>query len=99
MNIIFEELKQYIVSEITKKINFLAREVEKTGFTHMCIETPFRNNAMLEDLINNSPANLLICIACDVTGPEGFIKTKSAHAWKNEIPDLHKRPCIFLLGQ
>ena len=82
-----------------KKINLLAREVEKTGFTHLFIETPFRNNAMLEDLINNSPANLLICIACDVTSPTGFIKTKSAHTWKSEMPDLHKRPCIFLLGQ
>jgi len=82
-----------------KKINLLAREVEKTGFTHLFIETPFRNNAMLEDIIHNSPANSLICIACDVTSPTGFIQTKSAHAWKHELPDLHKRPCIFLLGQ
>ena len=82
-----------------KKINLLAREVEKSGYTHLFIETPFRNNTMLEDIIHNSPANLLICIACDVTSPLGFIKTKSAQAWKNELPDLHKRPCIFLLGQ
>lgn len=37
---------------------------------------------MLEDIIHNSPANSLICIACDVTSPAGFIKTKSAQAWK-----------------
>jgi len=82
-----------------KKINLLARDVEKTGFTHLFIETPFRNNTMLEDIIQNSPANLLVCIACDLTSPTGFIKTKSAQAWKNDLPDLHKRPCIFVLGQ
>jgi 16S rRNA (cytidine1402-2'-O)-methyltransferase len=82
-----------------KKINLLVREVEKTGFTQLFIETPFRNNAILEDIIQNSPANQLICIACDVTSPMGFVKTKSALAWKNDLPDLHKRPCIFLIGQ
>jgi 16S rRNA (cytidine1402-2'-O)-methyltransferase len=82
-----------------KKINLLARDIEKSGHTHLFIETPFRNNALLEDIINHSPANLLVCIACDVTSANGFIKTKSAQAWKKECPDLHKRPCIFLLGQ
>lgn len=83
----------------TKKILRLIREVEKTGHTHLFIETPFRNNAMLEDIIQNSPSNLLICIACDLTSPSGFVKTKLAQTWKNELPDLHKRPCIFLIGQ
>jgi 16S rRNA (cytidine1402-2'-O)-methyltransferase len=82
-----------------KKISVLARDIQSTGHTHLFIETPFRNNAMLEDIILHSPADALICIACDITSPLGFIKTKSAQAWKNESPDLHKRPCIFLLGQ
>ncbi len=82
-----------------KKIEQISQEATKLGQTQIFIETPFRNNALLEDLIHYVPAHLLISIACELTSPDGFTKTKTAQAWRKETPDLHKKPCIFLIGQ
>jgi 16S rRNA (cytidine1402-2'-O)-methyltransferase len=82
-----------------RKIEQLDREVAKWGQTQIFIETPYRNNAMLEDLIAQCAPDSLICIACDVTAPTGFVQTKKAIDWAKAQPDLHKKPCIFLLGK
>lgn len=82
-----------------KKIEQICQEAVKFGQTQLFIETPFRNNALLEDLVLCVPAHLSISIACELTSPTGFSITKSAQAWKKEIPELHKKPCIFLIGQ
>ena len=82
-----------------RKIEQLDRDVAKWGQTQIFIETPYRNNAMLEDLIAQCAPDSLICIACDVTGPTGFVQTKKASDWAKAQPDLHKKPCIFLLGK
>ena len=82
-----------------RKIEQLEREVAKWGQTQIFIETPYRNNAMLEDLIAQCAPDSLICIACDVTAPTGFVQTKKASDWAKAQPDLHKKPCIFLLGK
>jgi 16S rRNA (cytidine1402-2'-O)-methyltransferase len=82
-----------------RKIEQLDRDVAKWGQTQIFIETPYRNNAMLEDLIAQCAPDSLICIACDVTSPSGFVQTKKASDWAKAQPDLHKKPCIFLLGK
>jgi 16S rRNA (cytidine1402-2'-O)-methyltransferase len=82
-----------------RKIEQLDRDVAKWGQTQIFIETPYRNNALLEDLITQCTPDSLICIACDVTGPTGFVQTKKASDWAKAQPDLHKKPCIFLLGK
>ena len=82
-----------------RKIEQLDREVAKWGQTQLFIETPYRNNALLEDLIAHCAPDSLICIACDVTGAAGFVQTKKASDWAKTQPDLHKKPCIFLLGK
>ena len=81
-----------------KKIELLVKDVEKSGQTQIFIETPYRNNALLEDLLNHCPGNQLIHIACNIQGQDGFTQTKSVLEWKKNQPDLHKKPCIFLLG-
>jgi len=81
-----------------KKIDQLQKEVQKSGQTQIFIETPYRNNAMLEDLLANCASNQLIHIACNIQGEEGFTKTQSVLEWTKLKPDLHKKPCIFLLG-
>nr|MBP6054799.1 SAM-dependent methyltransferase [Cytophagaceae bacterium] len=63
------------------------------------IETPYRNNAMLDDLIQQLPGNQLLAIGCNIQDPTGFTQTKSLQQWSAEKPDLHKKPCIFLLGR
>ncbi|MCX6194647.1 MAG: SAM-dependent methyltransferase [Cytophagales bacterium] len=82
-----------------RKIEQLDRDVAKWGQTQIFIETPYRNNALLEDLIAQCAPDSLICIACEVTAPDGFVQTKKACDWAKKQPDLHKKPCIFLLGK
>jgi 16S rRNA (cytidine1402-2'-O)-methyltransferase len=81
-----------------KKIDSLIREVHQSGQTQLFIETPYRNNAMLDDLIAHSPALQQIHVACNLQGEGGFAQTKTASEWAKQKPDLHKKPCIFLLG-
>ena len=82
-----------------RRIETLQKDVEKTGETQLFIETPYRNNAMLDDLIQQLPGNQLLAIGCNIQDPTGFTQTKSLQQWSEEKPDLHKKPCIFLLGR
>jgi 16S rRNA (cytidine1402-2'-O)-methyltransferase len=82
-----------------RRIETLQKDVEKTGETQLFIETPYRNNAMLEDLIQQLPANQLLSIGCNIQDPAGFTQTKTIKSWSEDKPDLHKKPCIFLLGR
>ncbi len=61
------------------------------------IETPYRNNKMLEDLTTTLHPNTNICIACDITLPSELILTKTAKFWSKNPIDLHKKPCIFII--
>jgi 16S rRNA (cytidine1402-2'-O)-methyltransferase len=60
------------------------------------IETPYRNNKLLEDLIQILHPATQLCIACDLTLPTEFIVTKPVAAWQKTKTDLHKRPAIFV---
>jgi 16S rRNA (cytidine1402-2'-O)-methyltransferase len=77
------------------------KRLERLSFEHnqsqLFIETPYRNNKMLEDLSNILEQNTQICVACDITLPTEFIKTQSALSWKKNTVDLHKRPTIFII--
>jgi 16S rRNA (cytidine1402-2'-O)-methyltransferase len=61
------------------------------------IETPYRNNKFLLDLKAILHPATMLCVACDVTLPTEYIKTLSIKDWKNENPDLQKRPAIFII--
>ena len=61
------------------------------------IETPYRNNKMLEDLIQVLHPGTRICIACDLTLPTEYVVTKTVADWRKTKVDLHKRPTIFIL--
>ncbi len=65
--------------------------------TQIFIETPYRNNQMAEDLIRACSPSTLLCIACDLTSEHEFIATRTIRNWKNNLPDLQKRPAVFLL--
>lgn len=77
------------------------KRLERYSFEHnqsqIFIETPYRNNKMLEDICSILDPNTLICVACDITLSTEFIKTQSAKEWKKNIVDLHKRPTIFII--
>lgn len=80
-----------------KKIKQLDNRSLNEGQTQMFIETPFRNMKMVEDLLKNCSPATKLCIAADITLETEYIKTMPVKNWKNKIPDLHKRPTIFLI--
>ncbi len=83
--------------ERSKTIKELEAESKKKNSTQIFIETPYRNNQMLEALQKNCNAATKLCIAVDLTGSNEWIKTKTIADWKNEKVDIHKRLAIFLL--
>lgn len=77
------------------------KNLEKTSFeqnqSQIFIETPYRNNKLLEDLLQTLHPETHLCIATDITLATEYIKTKKIAAWKKETIDLHKRPTIFII--
>jgi 16S rRNA (cytidine1402-2'-O)-methyltransferase len=84
-------------SERRSKIKALERLSSEYNQSQIFIETPYRNMNMLEDLVKTLQPNTRICVACDLTLPTEFIKTKTAKDWKHNTEDLHKRPAIFII--
>jgi 16S rRNA (cytidine1402-2'-O)-methyltransferase len=80
-----------------KYIKNLERKSKEDNQSQIFIETPYRNNKMLEELIKTLAPSTRICVAADITLPTEYIKTKAAINWKNENVDLHKRPAIFII--
>ena len=83
--------------ERKKKIAELENESVKKNCTQIFIETPYRNNQLLNDILITAKPETLLCIAVDITSSTESIQTKKIKDWKKDKPDLHKRPAIFLL--
>jgi 16S rRNA (cytidine1402-2'-O)-methyltransferase len=83
--------------ERIKKIKQLEEESSKKNSTQIFIETPYRNNKLLDTLLQNCKGGTQLCIASELTAPTEWIKTKTITEWKKEKADLHKKPAIFLL--
>lgn len=84
-------------NERIKKIKELELTIQKKNQTQLFIETPYRNQHLLNDILETCSTQTKLCIACDITLPTEFIKTKTISAWKKQIPDITKRPTIFLI--
>lgn len=69
------------------------------GETQIFMETPYRNMRMLEDAMAALDDRTMLCVAADITLPDELINTKPVHEWKKRLPELSKRPCIFILGR
>jgi len=83
--------------ERNNTIKELESESVKKNCTQIFIETPYRNNQLMEALLLVCQPLTKVCIAVDLTGPTEFIKTKTVGEWRKSKPDFHKRPAIFLL--
>ncbi|WP_242205072.1 SAM-dependent methyltransferase [Aestuariivivens insulae] len=83
--------------ERRKEIKRLERLSFDYNQSQLFIETPYRNNKMLEDLSNILSGTTQVCVACDITLPTEYIKTMSAIDWKKNMVDLHKRPTVFII--
>lgn len=67
------------------------------GQSQVFIETPYRNEKLLKELIKALKDNTLLCVAADLTLPTEYIRSLPVSSWKSEQPDLHKRPAIFIV--
>lgn len=65
--------------------------------SQLLIETPYRNNKMLEDIVSSLHPETYLCVACDITLPTEYIKTMRVVNWKKTKIDLHNRPTIFII--
>lgn len=79
----------------------MLKNLEKWSFernqSQIFIETPYRNNQLMEEMVQVLHPNTSICVACDLTLPTEIMLTKTVSFWKKHKIDLHKRPCIFII--
>jgi 16S rRNA (cytidine1402-2'-O)-methyltransferase len=80
-----------------KTIKELEEYSYKKNCTQIFIETPYRNNQLINDVLNMCKAETKFCIAVDITASTENIKTKTIKEWKQQVPELNKRLAIFLL--
>ncbi len=71
----------------------------KKGHTQLFMDTPYRNAKLLEELLQALKYDTMLCIACNITAKDEYIKTLPMAEWKKRKTDLHKKPCIFVLGK
>ncbi|HEV2833321.1 MAG TPA: SAM-dependent methyltransferase, partial [Hanamia sp.] len=83
--------------ERIKKIKELEEESFRKKCTQIFIETPYRNNKLIETILQHGKSTTQLCIASEITSPDEWIKTKTLADWKKEKIDLHKKPVIYLL--
>ena len=90
----------YLPKEKSLRIKEI-KELERraiNGVTQIFMETPFRNNHLMEDLLRQCGSNTTLCIAADISLENEFIQSKKIIDWKTHTPNLNKRPCMFLIG-
>lgn len=79
------------------EVKNLEAESQKLKRSQIFMETPYRNNSLLTDILKVLNPATKICIASNITSENQFIKTKTVEEWKKQLPDLHKIPTIFVL--
>ena len=84
-------------SKRKKEIKKLEKKSYDYNQSQLFIETPYRNNQLLQDLLKILDRNTEVCVACDISLPKEYIKTFTVRQWKKIKLDLHKRPTIFII--
>ncbi len=85
--------------ERKKKIQALESDSQQRACTQLFIETPYRNNQLLEAIVQTCHPQTRLCIAVDITSPNETIKTATIDYWRNNKPELHKKLVVFLIGK
>ncbi|MCU0432758.1 MAG: SAM-dependent methyltransferase [Bacteroidia bacterium] len=87
-------------SERRNELRRLEADIQRRGTTHLFIETPFRNQKFLQELLQTLHHSTRLCVACDITLPTEWIRSCTVAEWK-KLPavDLQKRPAVFVIGK
>ena len=83
--------------ERQKRLKELEQRIYSEHQTQLFIETPYRNNKMMEDILKACRPQTKLCSAANITCEGEYIKTRTVKEWKGKLPDLTKVPCIFLI--
>ncbi len=89
----------YLSKEKNERIQQLKRLDSQAKFgAQLFMDTPFRNMQLLEEVLTHCSKEIKLCIACDITTPAEIITTRTIAEWREHVPNLNKRPCVFILG-
>jgi len=83
--------------ERSKKLKEIEASSQKNNSTKIFIETPYRNNQLVEAIFKTCAPNTKLCVGVNITAPNESIRTYSIADWKNKKPELNKQPAIFLI--
>ena len=83
--------------ERKSKLKILEKISGQLKQTQIMIETPYRNDSLLKDILSTCSPSTRLCIAANITMPDAYIKTKTVSQWKKENLIIGKRPCVFLI--
>jgi len=86
-------------NERIQKIREIEADARKRDQTQIFIETPYRNKAMIEALLQTCKEQTMLCVAANISADNEFISSRTIGQWKKNIPELHKVPAVFLLYQ
>ena len=84
-------------TERVKKLKQLENRVYHEDQTQIFIETPYRNDSLADDILTHCKGQTKLCIAMNISCENEYIVTKRIKAWKQNLPKMHKQPCVFLL--
>jgi 16S rRNA (cytidine1402-2'-O)-methyltransferase len=86
--------KQPALSQAIQKLETESRLKQQT---QLFIETPYRNNQLIQELLKHLHPQTRLCVACNLTAPEEQIVSLTVAEWKKQTHDFHKKPCVFLV--
>lgn len=90
----------YLPAERSKRVSKIV-ELERDSIardqTQIFIETPYRNQKLLESLVFTCHDDTVLCIACNLTLASEYISTRTVREWRHSLPELNEKPAIFLL--
>ena len=85
-------------AERRSRLAELEKISRRLGQTQIIIETPYRNDSLLADMLAVLSGATRICIAANITQPDAYIRTRSVEQWKRAVPAIGKRPCVFVIS-
>lgn len=80
-----------------RALRHIEKEAQQRQQTQLFMETPYRNDALMADVLANCQPETRLCVACNLTAPDAFVRTLTVRDWKRQVPDLRKKPTVFLL--
>ena len=82
-----------------RRLKDFEADTRRSGYTHIFMDTPFRNMNVLDDLLNELSDTTMLCIASNLTLPDESVWTMSVLEWREKAYDLSKKPALFLIGK